>query len=233
MFRADGNDRLECSVDASNKQDWKDGHVVFGYTVTLANGPVVVECGKLKNTGWGTPAVEFMALAESIDNPTRQDIKNPVLAKDKLNDARNVSQRWASSSVMWLRQMLKEIKLDYMLTEPTPIYSDSKGAIEWMKFRKITPGNNYILLAYHQVREWVESNQVTIVYKRSCFNTADILTKAVSRQVYMKLLLKFLGYNLNVPGDDADDPQALEEYMRTAGTVAQQLRNWTIKPKIK
>ena len=206
--------------------------MVFGYNITLANGPIIVECGKLKNTGWGTPAVEFMALAESIDNPTRKDFKAPVLTKDKLNDARNVSQRWASSSVMWLRQLLKEIKLDFMLTEPTPIYSDSKGAIEWMKFRKITPGNNYILLAYHQVHEWVESKQVTIVYKRSCFNTADILTKAVSRQVFMKLLLKFLGYNLSVPGENADDPAALEEYIRTAGTVAQQFRNWAIEQTI-
>ena len=40
-----------------------------------------------------------------------------------------------------------------MLEEPSPILSDSKGAVDWLKFGKITPGNNYILLSYHQVAD--------------------------------------------------------------------------------
>ena len=75
MFRSDGNASPMCEVDASNKQDWKDGHVLFGYRIGLANGPIVTETGKLKNTGFGTPAVEHMAMAKVMEQVAREDIK--------------------------------------------------------------------------------------------------------------------------------------------------------------
>ena len=65
LFRSDGNMVPFAECDASNRQDPKDGLVMYGYDVRLANGPIITETGKLKNTGFGTPAVEHMAMAEA------------------------------------------------------------------------------------------------------------------------------------------------------------------------
>lgn len=177
LFRSDGNAQPSCDVDASNKQDWKDGHVLCGYTVRLANGPVITETGKLRNTGFGTPAVEHMALAEAMQGLSREEIKLPTLSKDRQNDARLLAWKWSTASVMWLRQLLKEMRLEFMVEKPTPAFSDSKGAIDWMKFRKVTPANHYILIAYHQRNEWIQNGDIVLHYKRGVFNLADILTK--------------------------------------------------------
>ena len=93
---------------------------------------------------------------------------------------------------MWLRQLLREMGLGFMVEAATPVFSDSKGAIDWMKFRKVTPANHYILIAYHQRNEWVEAGEIELHYKRGIFNTADILTNSVTRQVFLRLMMKFL-----------------------------------------
>ena len=218
LFRSDGNKSPVCLVDASNKQDRKDGHVLYGYTVRLANGPVITETGKLKNTGFGTPAVEHMAMAEAMQGVTREELKNPTLTKDGINDARTLSWRWSASSVMWLRQLLKEMKLEYMVSEPTKVLSDSKGAIDWMRFRKVTPANHYILIAYHQQNEWVDAGEIVLDYTRGIFNLADILTKSVTRQVMLRLMMKYLGYSLHVPGE-TDDVDKCDAWMRGLGDI--------------
>ena len=63
-----------------------------------------------------------------------------------------------------MRRLFSQIGLSDWVEEPTTIFSDmySVTAIDWAKFGKIThtPGNKYLALAYHQVREWVENNTV-------------------------------------------------------------------------
>ena len=229
MFRSDGNPSPICEVDASNKQDWKDGLVMYGFRVSLANGPIITETGKLKNTGFGTPAVEHMAMAEAIKGVTKAELKMPSLSKEKKYDAGLVSSRWSASSTIWLRQLLKEMHLEHIVKDPTPVFSDSKGAIDWMRFRKVSPSNHYILISYHQRNEWVESGDIVLHFKRGVFNTADILTKAASRQVFLRLMMKYLGYNLIVPGEAEDDVAAMDKWMRGLGSIAQVLKEWELK----
>jgi len=205
---------------------------MFGYDVRLGNGPVIAECGKLKNTGFGTPAVEFMALAEAIEDPKLADFKLPTLSTPRYNDVSLLSGRWASASVMWLRQLLREIGLGAMVKDPTVIYTDSKGALDWMRFRKVSPANHYILIAYHQKNEWIQSKDIELKYKRTNFNTADLLTKAVSRQVINKLLLKFLGYELTIPGESTDDAVACEAWGREVGTIRERLVRWKLSAAV-
>ena len=229
MFRSDGNKTPICNVDASNKQDWKDGLVMYGYDVRLANGPIITETGKLKNTGFGTPAVEHMAMAEAVEAVCKDDLKMPLLSKDAKNDSRMLAWRWSAASVMWLRQLLKEIGLQEMVKDATHVYSDSKGAVDWMRFRKITPANHYILIAYHQRNEWVQSKDIELFWKRGTFNTADLLTKSVTRQVILRLMMKYLGYELNIPGEADDDTDKLDRWMKSAGTISQVIKRWKLQ----
>ena len=68
-----------------------------------------------------------------------------------------------------------------------------------MKFRKITPGNNYILLAYHKVGEFSRTGDILPIWKPGRYNCSDLLTKASTPQEIQKLLRKFLGYDLVIP----------------------------------
>lgn len=224
MFRSDGCDQLEASVDSSNKQDTKDGQVMFGYCVHLAGGPIIAETGKLKNSGFGTPAVEFMAMASSFASMT-----TPTITKDQENDAALLSNRWTQASIVWLRQLLEEASFGKCCRIATTVKSDNSGAIDWMRFRKITPGNNYVLLSYHQQREWHEMGFVTVEFQRGVWNLSDILTKAVTRQVIQTLLLKFLGYELAIPGEIEDDPKTTEAWMKTLKPISTRIAEWTLK----
>ena len=74
------------------------------------------------------------------------------------------------------------------MEEPTTIFSDSVTAIDWATFGKITPRNNYLALAYHQVREWVETNTVKPVHIMGWDNISDLGTKPVEKNMIDRLL---------------------------------------------
>ena len=53
-----------------------------------------------------------------------------------------------------------EIGLSDWVCEATVIRNDSVTAIDWAEFGKITPGNNYLALGYHQTREWIKEDEI-------------------------------------------------------------------------
>lgn len=209
---------------------------MYGFTISLAGAPIVAECGKLKNTGFGTPAVEFMALANAIGTPVLTEFTLPSVSRSKENDDPDhqdaidmLAKRWACSSVMWMRQLLKEIGFDALVKEPTSVYTDSKGAISWINFRKINPSNHYILIAYHQAREWVASKDIEVKYIRTNFNIADLLTKSISKEVIKILLMKFLGYIKSIPGQSIDNTQVVQDWMKSLPSINQMFDDWKLE----
>ena len=70
---------------------------------------------------------------------------------------------------------------------------------------------------------------VTVEFQRGVWNLSDILTKAVTRQVIQTLLLKFLGYELAIPGEIEDDPKTTEAWMKTLKPISTRIAEWTLK----
>ena len=62
--------------------------------------------------------------------------------------------RWAASKVRKFRNLLQELGHTNVIQLPTKVYCDNNTAIHWLKTGKITDGNQYLDLAYHQPREW-------------------------------------------------------------------------------
>ena len=58
---------------------------MFGYTVKLANAPIISQSCKLKNIGFGTPATEFMAMANAVDKGT-VDAKLDELGHSRIDE---------------------------------------------------------------------------------------------------------------------------------------------------
>ena len=96
------------------------------------------------------------------------------------------------------------------MEDPTTIFSDSVTAIDWAKFGKITPGNNSLALAYHQVREWVENNTV---HTRGWDNISDLGTKPVEKQVIDRHLRFYVGLEDTLP---VHIPPVLKEKLKLA-----------------
>ena len=76
--------------------------------------------------------------------------------------------------MLWLRRLLTEIGLSDWVCKPTVIFSDNVTAIDWAKFGKITPGNNYLALGYHQTREWINQGEIKPDHIRGWDNISDM-----------------------------------------------------------
>ena len=107
------------------------------------------------------------------------------------------------------------------MEDPTTIFSDSVTAIDWAKFGKITPGNNYLALAYHQVREWMENNTVAPVHIRGWVNISDLGTKPVEKQVIDRHLRFYVGLEDTLPAHIPPVPK--EKLKQAAEDVAQMI----------
>ena len=94
----------------------------------------------------------------------------------------HMSLRRTSSSVLWPRRLMTEIGLSDWVCTASIIFSDSVTAIDWAKCGKITPGNNYLALGYHQTREWIMSGEVNPVHVRGWDNISDMGIKPVEKQ---------------------------------------------------
>lgn len=87
-----------------------------------------------------------------------------------------------------LPQFLKVIE------QPTKIYVDNNTAIHWVKTGKITEGNMYLDLAYHQPREWEGDGSIVIIAIHTDDNVSDLGSKPAGPAEYERFLLVMCGY---------------------------------------
>ena len=155
-FRSDEMQHgLVSSCDASNKQDQHDSRCQHCDVLQWCGGTISMRSSKHAHAGWGSPANEYMAI------------------------------RWAAVSVMKFRNLLEELGLHDVISEPTKIYVDNNTAIHWVKTGKITDGNQYLDLAYHQVREWEKMGHVIVLAIHTKDNISDIGSKPCGEEEFI------------------------------------------------
>ena len=164
LFRENGNNELQVCVDASNKADKKDSRCQYGVYGRWKGGPILTHSSKLPGVGYGAPGNEYMAV------------------------------RWAAVSINMLREMMKEIGFDDMVTRPTPLWSDSKTAVGWVKGGKVTMGNGYLPIAYHQSHEMYRAGVFKILEIEGTLNPSDMFTKPLDGITIAKFLNGVCGY---------------------------------------
>ena len=106
--------------------------------------------------------------------------------------------------MIWLRELLREMGLGYMVAKPTVIECDSKGAVDWAVFGKITAGNRSLKVAIHQaVQEWQnEEKELFYLLVPGMYNRYDLCTKANSKNDIRRLLMWATGYHADGPSLD-------------------------------
>ena len=92
----------------------------------------------------------------------------------------------ASKEAIWLRRLYNEITNTESFSNPQQIYVDNNGAIEWTRNPKDHDRAKHIDIRYHFVRDAIEDKLVELQRVESKGNTADLLTKALSRELHTR-----------------------------------------------
>ena len=95
----------------------------------------------------------------------------------------------------FFRNLFSEVGLHDQIELPTKVYCDNNTAIQWVKTGKITGGNQYLDLAYHQPREWERDGDIKLMAVHSMDNTSDLMTKPCGKKEYDAHLMVLCGYD--------------------------------------
>ena len=90
--------------------------------------------------------------------------------------------------------MLIEVGLAEIVEDPTVIFGDNRAANGLCEQNMVTQGNQFIRTSYHYVKEAIRSGDVRVCWIDTGDNVADLMTKAVARQIYEQLAPRLLGY---------------------------------------
>jgi len=148
-YRADGCNYLQCYYDSSHKADPTDGKAQYGWVITLMNGPIEWNSKKHNHVGISSSHSEYMALSH------------------------------ATKAVMWMRQLLQEMKLGEYIPDATPMMGDNDQATLLSQQEMVTNGNKFYLLDYHYSREAVKEGHTSTRRVDTKSNYSDMFTKAV------------------------------------------------------
>jgi len=163
-FDSRGNAVPVALVDASNKPDPTDSKCQYGISALWQSGPIITVSRKLAHVGLSAAHNEYMAI------------------------------HWAVRHIVWLREMLIEVGLAEIVEDPTVIFGDNRAANGLCEQNMVTQGNQFIRTSYHYVKEAIRSGDVRVCWIDTGDNVADLMTKAVARQVYEQLAPRLLGY---------------------------------------
>lgn len=92
----------------------------------------------------------------------------------------------AAKSVLWFRRLLEE--LDYSQTQPTVIYEDNTACISFSKNNTDHARTKHIDQRAYCLRDWVRAKLITLKHISTDLQIADILTKALPRTQFLRLL---------------------------------------------
>ena len=86
---------------------------------------------------------------------------------------------------MWLCQFL--IESGFPPSQPTPLYEDNKSAIHIVNNGKDKGRTKHMDIRYYYVRELVQSNHITVLYKPTTSMVADVFTKPLDFKQFLLL----------------------------------------------
>lgn len=102
-------------------------------------------------------------------------------------EAEYVSISMAASDAIWLIKLLSDFDIEIVF--PTHIYSDNQSAIINAKTDSIKR-LKHVDIRYHFVKDLIKNKQISIHYIKTSEQPADILTKALSKELITRHLKK-------------------------------------------
>jgi hypothetical protein len=110
--------------------------------------------------------------------------KQPIVALSTC-EAEYVAATSCVCHAVWLRNLLKELGMSQK--EPTTIFVDNKSSIALAKNPVFHDRSKHIDTRYHYIRECIERKDVQVEYVKSQDQVADIFTKPLKHEDFIKL----------------------------------------------
>lgn len=100
-------------------------------------------------------------------------------------EAEFVAAAACASQAIWLRRLLEE--LGFHQNSPTPVYCDNTSAIKLSKNPVLHGRSKHIDVRYHFLRDLANDGTIDLIYCKSEDQIADIFTKPLKLDVFVKL----------------------------------------------
>ena len=98
-------------------------------------------------------------------------------------EAEYIAIATAIKEILFIKKLLNELEI---LSEIPILYCDNLAAIEITKDAKEHQKTKHIDIRYNFIRNVVKEKQVELKYIKSCENTADLFTKALRKNYFIK-----------------------------------------------
>ncbi|THH14909.1 hypothetical protein EUX98_g9545 [Antrodiella citrinella] len=92
----------------------------------------------------------------------------------------------ATKESIWLRSLLRE--LGFPQPGPSTIFCDNQSAIAFTRDNQFHARSKHIDIRHHFIRDTIASKDIDITYTPSQSNSADLLTKPLSRVTHTRAL---------------------------------------------
>ena len=93
---------------------------------------------------------------------------------------------------MFLRGILEDFQFEQ--EGPTLLHEDNQGAVYLMKNEVMFSRAKHINVRYHQLRDFVKKKVINVQHCRTEEMVADILTKLLPKNTFLKFRDRLLGY---------------------------------------
>ncbi|KAI1007391.1 hypothetical protein K3495_g821 [Podosphaera aphanis] len=105
-------------------------------------------------------------------------------------EAESMAASKGTKDLAWMEKIA--VDLGHKLNRPPPLYVDNQPAIELSKTTKFHSKAKHIRIRYFFVRnDMVQENRIRIEHKAGTEQIADLLTKAILKYKFEKLIVGF------------------------------------------
>jgi hypothetical protein len=99
--------------------------------------------------------------------------------------------------IIWLMEEARQKNIPVLNATPKihcKVFEDNAGAIEIANVPKMRPRTKHLNIKYHHFREEVKKGTISIYHTRTEEQIADIFTKPLPEQPFMKFREKMMGW---------------------------------------
>jgi hypothetical protein len=99
--------------------------------------------------------------------------------------------------IIWLMEEARKQNIPVLNATPKihcKVFEDNAGAIEIANVPKMRPRTKHLNIKYHHFREEVKKGTISIYHTRTGEQIADIFTKPLPEQPFMKFREKMMGW---------------------------------------
>jgi hypothetical protein len=170
---------IECWVDAAHASEWNNktasndqntARSRMGYVITYAGCPMHWSSKMQTEIALSTTEAEYIALSQAM---------REVLP------------------FIWLMKEAREQGIPVLNATPRihcKVFEDNAGAIEIANVPKMRPRTKHLNIKYHHFREEVKKGTISIYHTRTEEQIADIFTKPLPEQPFIKFREKMMGW---------------------------------------